>query len=202
MSIKRLSGAGLTTPKSNKLWDQTTFQSGMFALATVTVPSGGALSVTFTGIPTNYKHLQIRAIFRDNRSNSGAGSYADLTFNGDTTSTNYAYHQLYGSGSSSAGAARNANVSAIEVTRIADDASTANAFGANIIDILDYGSTSKTKTVRGFGGYDSNGTGAVYLWSGLWFKAPEAITSLTIKDGGGTLFLQNTQFALYGIKAG
>ena len=26
MSIKRLSGAGLTTPKSNKLWDQTTFQ--------------------------------------------------------------------------------------------------------------------------------------------------------------------------------
>jgi hypothetical protein len=174
----------------------------MFALATVTVPSGGALSVTFSGIPADYKHLQIRAIFRDNRSNSGNGSYADLTFNGDTTSSNYSYHQLYGSGSGSAGAAGNANYASIEVTRLADNASTANTFGATTIDILDYASTSKAKTVLGFGGYDSNGTGAIYSWSGAWFKTPEAITSLTIKDGGGTLFLQNSQFALYGIKAG
>lgn len=202
MALRRLSTSSIqTNGKSSKLWDQNTFQSGMFALATVTVPSGGALSVTFSGIPANYKHLQIRAIFRDNRSNSGLGSYAELTFNGDTTN-NYSYHQLFGSGSGSGGAAANANYASIEVTRIADNASTANVFGANIIDILDYASTSKTKTVRGFGGYDSNGTGAVYLWSGLWFKAPEAITSLTIKDGGGTLFSQNSQFALYGIKAG
>lgn len=168
------------------------------SLATTTVPSGGVLSVTFTGIPSGYKHLQIRAIFRDNRSNSGNGSYAELTFNGDTAN-NYSYHQLFGNGST-AGAAANANYASIEVTRIADNGSATNVFGANVIDILDYSSTNKAKTVRGFGGYDNNGTGSIYLWSGGWYKTPEAITSLTIKDSGGTLFSQYSQFALYGVR--
>jgi hypothetical protein len=168
------------------------------ALGTVTVPGGGLASITFAGIPqTGYSHLQIRAIFRDNRSNSGAGSYADLTFNGVTSG--YAYHQLYGTGSGTPGAAANSNYSAIEVTRVADAGTTSGVFGATVIDILDYTNASKNKTVRAIGGYDNNGAGTVYVYSGL-ATITSFIHSLTIADGGGTLFSEHSQFALYGVK--
>jgi hypothetical protein len=168
------------------------------ALSTVIVPSGGLSSVTFAGIPqTGYSHLQIRAIFRDNRSNSGSGSYADLTFNGVTSG--YAYHQLYGGGSGTPGAAANSNYSVIEVTRVADAGSTTGVFGATVIDILDYTNTSRNKTVRAIGGFDNNGTGAMYVYSGL-ATITSSIYSLTIADGGGTLFSEHSSFSLYGVK--
>jgi hypothetical protein len=172
--------------------------SAFDALATVTVPSGGVSSITFAGIPqTVYSHLQIRAIFRDNRSNSGAGSYADLTFNGVTSG--YAYHQQYGAGPSALGSAANGSYSGIEVTRVADAGTTSGVFGATIIDILDYASTSKNKTVRASGGFDNNGTGVIYVYSGL-ATITSSIYSLTITDGGGTLFSQHSSFSLYGVK--
>jgi hypothetical protein len=172
--------------------------SSFDALSTVIVPSGGVSSITFAGIPqTGYSHLQIRAIFRDNRSNSGAGSYADLTFNGVTSG--YAYHQLYGSGSGAAGAAANSNYSVIEVTRVADAGTTSGVFGATVIDILDYTNASKNKTIRALGGFDNNGGGAIYLYSGL-ATITSSIHSLTIADGGGTLFSEHSSFALYGVK--
>jgi hypothetical protein len=168
------------------------------ALGTVTVGSGGVLSITFTNIPQNgYSHLQIRAFFRDNRSNSGNGSYADLTFNGITSG--YAYHQLYGGGTGTSLAAANSAYSVIEVTRVADSGSTSGVFGATVIDILDYTNTSKNKTVRAIGGFDNNGTGAVYVYSGL-ATTTSSIRSLTITDSGGTLFSEYSSFALYGVK--
>ena len=171
---------------------------GDFAsIATVTVGGGGAANIEFTSIPGTYQHLQIRGIFRDNRSNSGNGSYGALTFNGATT--NFAVHQLYGDGASAAayGAASQSN---IEVARIADAGASASIFGAFVIDVLDYASTSKNKTVRAFAGFDRNGGGQVYLWSGLW-ASTSAITSLKIADAGGTLFSQYSEFALYGLRS-
>ena len=57
--------------------------------------SGSASSVTFSSIPSTYKHLQIRAIAQF----SGGGvSYVPITFNGDT-GLNYSYHWIYGNGS-------------------------------------------------------------------------------------------------------
>ena len=35
------------------------------SIATVTVGAGGSSSISFTSIPSTYKHLQIRAITRD-----------------------------------------------------------------------------------------------------------------------------------------
>lgn len=172
-------------------------QGGMDALGTIKVPSGGLAAITFGGIPSGYNHIQLRVIFRDNRANTGSGSYAQLTFNGDSSGI-YAYHQIYGSGTT-AGAAQNINQTSIEVTRVSDNGASSGVFGSNIIDIYDYDSDSKTKTVRGFGGYDNNGTGAIYIWSGLW-NSTAPIETLTITDGGGTLFLENSQFALYGVK--
>ena len=202
MAISRFSTSSVAQglPRYQKLWDgiSAVNNNSFESISTVTVGSGGVLSVTFSSIPQTYKHLQIRAVMRDNRSNSGGGSYGELTFNGDTTS-NYAYHQLLGYGTATASAS-NSNQTAIEFTRLADAGSTSGVFGVATIDIPDYTSTSRTKTVRGLGGYDTNGNGSFYLWSGLWFKTPEAITSITFKDAGGTLLSQYSQFALYGIK--
>jgi hypothetical protein len=192
MSIKRLSGAGLTTPKSNKLWDQVTFQSGMFALATVSLTTT-ASSITFSDIPNNYKHLQIRWLAR--MSLSGVVTGINLRINNDT-GANYRRHAMYGDGSS------------VTSTSGSDfwcgfipRADNASMFGVGITDILDYTSTSKNKTTRTLNGTDQNGTGQSALFSGLYFATPTAVTSLTMFPDAGN-FTQNSHFALYGIKEG
>ena len=72
-------------------------QGAYDALATVTVPSGGVASIEFAGIPTGYKHLQLRLLTRTNRADTN--DFMTIRFNGDSGS-NYAYHSLYGNGAS------------------------------------------------------------------------------------------------------
>jgi hypothetical protein len=67
------------------------------------------------------------------------------------------------------------------------------------MDILDYTSTNKNKTVRSLGGFDRNGGGIITLSSSLWFKTPEAITSIRLKPQSSS-WTQYSSFALYGIK--
>jgi hypothetical protein len=78
-------------------------------------------------------------------------------------------------------------------------ATAANYFAATNIDILDYASTTKAKTVRALGGNDRNGYGRIQLSSGLWFATPQAITSIVLTTDG-TAFAENSQFALFGVK--
>lgn len=197
MSIKRLSGAGLTTPKTNKLWDQTTFQSGMFALATISLTSSQS-SVTFSGIPAKYTHLQIRWIAR-NTSNDvdGASENMRIQFNGITTAK-YPFHYLEGNGTSASASAGTTDTSFFSA-RFPMSNATANAFGAGIVDILDYSNTSKYKTLRHLGGSDKNGSGYIGLYSGVEINDTNAITSITMFPQLNN-FVQYSHFALYGIK--
>ena len=159
------------------------------ALATVTVGSGGASSITFTGIPSGYKHLQIRAICL----NTGQDDLF-MAFNSDTTGANYDRHQMGGNGSS-VYAYYNAGVNggggAIGVT-------SATAPAGNIIDILDYSSSVKNKTSRCLGGVDRNGSGNIQFYSQLW-KSTSPVTSITFSTFTYP-FSQYSQFALYGVK--
>ena len=167
------------------------------SLATVTL-SASATSVTFAGIPAGYKHLQIRMLARTDRANSGGGDYTIFRFNGDSGS-NYAYHQLYGNGTSAAANAATSSTFGI-AERVADNGATSGMFGAIIYDVLDYANVSKNKTVRALGGYDNNSTGgSVFFQSGLWMST-SAITSMQILPGGGTNFVTNSTFALYGVR--
>jgi hypothetical protein len=192
MSIKRFSGAGLTTPKSSRLWDQTTFQSGMFALATVSLTTT-ASSIVFSDIPADYKHLQIRTIARSN----GSATNICLTFNGDTNNANYyARHLLYGDGTS---ALTLSGQTLTGITTGSVSPNTTSLVAPNIIDLLDYSNSSKNKTLRSLGGYDANGSGFIILASGLWMNTA-AINSINITCFSGS-FTEHTQFALYGIKS-
>jgi hypothetical protein len=169
------------------------------ALATATV-SSATTSVVFAGIPSGYKHLQVRGLIRSDKS---ADTNADLYLylNGDTATSSYTRHYLRGNGTaaSSLGFA----ASAFPVAGEAPAASSpTNAFGATIIDILDYASTSKFKNVRTLHGDEqSSGTtqNNVYLTSSSWLNT-NSVTTLTFALQASTNFVVNSTFALYGVR--
>lgn len=161
-----------------------------FESIATTTASGSQNSLTFSSIPTTYQHLQIRFM----SFSSGENTY--LRFNSDSGS-NYIRHGLYGNGTT-AGAFGSTAQTSIDSGAYGTDESTTNPFVA-IIDIHDYNSTSKTKTVRIFSGADKNGSGAVNLFSGLW-NSTSAITSITLTTTAAGNWTSNSTFALYGIK--
>jgi hypothetical protein len=156
--------------------------------------TGSSGTISFTSIPSTYKHLQIRGI----GASSGAGGVENplIRFNSDTAS-NYSAHRLYGNGSS---AAADAFTSQTWMRAgFVNDSSDTDILGALIVDVLDYTSTNKNKTMRVLSGVDRNGSGFVTLSSGLWFKTPEAITSISLILNGLN-WTSDTTFALYGIR--
>ena len=160
------------------------------SLATVLSPA--SQTFTFSVIPTGYKHLQIRGIA--NNGETSGWNNQNIRFNADT-SANYSYHVLYGNGTSALTANSTSNTSINDAFRIPPT----GTFGGFIIDILDYGSVTKAKTIRVFNGGDTNSVAWTAIHSGLWFKTPEAITSITLGSSVGN-FGTNSRFSLYGIK--
>ena len=161
------------------------------SIATVTVGSGGSSSISFSSIPSTFKHLQIRGIV------AGTGNSADwfsVNLNGTTSSYR---HTLFGTGSA-AGAQSGANgLLGLAVTQLAAGSS---IFGAFVVDVLDYADTNKNKTLRALAGREQNGYGTSYvnLGSSL-YNSTTAVSSLTITPETAS-FAQYSQFALYGIK--
>jgi len=169
------------------------------SIATTTVGSGGSSTITFSSISSNYKHLQIRAFARN--TSTGNDAFVLLRFNGTGGSTfQYATHYLIGTGSATAVGANAPSVTDIfsTVTWGSGSSMNSNVFSAGIIDILDYTSTSKNKTVRTLTGVDGNGIGQIDLTSGFWNNT-NAVTQIYLIPQGGN-FAQYSHFALYGIK--
>jgi hypothetical protein len=181
------------------------FQGDYWALNSATVPSGGVASITFSNIPQNYTHLQVRCLLRSNRATFAIDNLK-IQFNGDTSASSYATHILDGDGAtaaSSAYASGSLNTACAGNFVAASGAST-GVFGASVVDILQYTNTSINKTVRGIGGVDNNsGGGSTFgmssFASGLWLNT-SAITSITISGFNGGTLSEFSQAALYGVK--
>lgn len=158
-----------------------------------TLLSTSTATVTFSAIPQGYKHLQIRAIVRPATNNAEIR----LTINGDSGS-NYARHRLIGNGASvdGTGVASQTSIGIFDANGL--QTGTASVFGAMIIDVLDYSSTSKNKTIRVLSGNDNNGSGQVGLSSGLWINTGN-VTSVTMIMNTGNI-AANSRFSLFGIK--
>ena len=165
------------------------------SIATSTVGSGGASSITFSSIPATYTHLQVRAIARGTY-NLNASTALIMQLNGNTTITDYATHLLDGNGSSAS-----AYGAADDYPQGATSNATAgaNIFGVAIFDILDYTDTNKYKTIRCLSGNDNNGSGTIRFSSGALYSNTNAVTSITLSSGGGNI-VEYSSFALYGIK--
>jgi hypothetical protein len=176
---------------SGRLWEP---QGAFDALSTVTVPSGGLASIDFAGIPQGYEHLQIRATTR--ATSSGANTLVRL--NGDA-GANYSFHALYGDGSSAA-ASSGASQSSALVGYTANSTTPANIFSVLVLDILDYNSASKNKTLRSLDGFDSNNASfnVVQFNSSAWYSTA-AINSVSLIMNSGN-FAQHSTFTLYGVR--
>jgi hypothetical protein len=165
------------------------------SLATVTLSSATS-TITFAGIPSGYKHLQIRISAQTNRS-SGL-SDCQIQLNGDTGS-NYSWHSLVGSGSAaSSGTGTSTTFMVLGSNSIPSSGAQTNIYNGLVIDVLDYANTNNYKTLRGLGGEDANGSGYVSLNSGSW-RSTSAITSIVITPDTGSMNTYSS-FALYGVK--
>jgi hypothetical protein len=191
------SGTSSPSAASNSVTTPVAFtpDSGYDSLATVNV-STNTTTITFSGIPADYKHLQLRILARSNKAGQ-AYDYLRLRINGATGSS-YSRHALLGNGSA-ASANASANDTLIGMGEIPAATATASIFGGSIIDLLDYKDTNKNRTVRGLIGEDKNGSGSIYLASGAYYSTT-AVTSLSLFCGDGGDFIQYSSFALYGIK--
>lgn len=172
----------------------------MEPIATTLVGSGGTNNVTFNDIPQTYKHLQLRGINKQSSTSIGFPNVS-LYFNADTTYTNYNSHYINGNGSSvNAGNVQASGYYAYSFNTITSNSGYINMFGAFIMDILDYASTNKNKTIRTLGGQDANGSGEVVFTSGLWMNSSTAVNTIALVLPGGGNFAQYSRFSLYGIK--
>jgi hypothetical protein len=169
--------------------------AGAYELISTTVLSSTSSSVSFTSIDTTtYKHLQVRVTVAANTAGV-PGIFA--TFNSDS-GTNYAYHWLQGYNGSVTSSSQ-FDKTFMFFGDMAGNA-VANAFSANIIDILDAGSSTKFKTVRGLTGVQlgASNNSQIVLRSNLW-RSTSAITSLTMTPTASS-FAIGSRFSLYGIK--
>jgi len=165
-----------------------------FDLLETTTLTSSASSVTFSGLDTysDYKHLQLRAVARDTRATTQ--SSGQITINSDT-GANYAFHNLYGDGST-VGSGGASSFNYIPTMTLPAASFTANAFGIFVLDLLDFSSTSKNKTLRTLAG-KTGSTNTIQLDSGLWIST-SAVTAVTMAAFTG--YAVGSRFSLYGVK--
>jgi hypothetical protein len=163
--------------------------AGAYEQIATSFGTGSSGVITFSSIPSTYKHLQIRYTAMNTSTTRGIF----LRMNSDTGS-NYSYHNLYGEGSSVTSGAGTSSSSVILLDAVA--ASQTNQTSAGIIDILDYTSTTNNKTVRALYGQRTTNS-YIYLASGNW-RNTSAISNITLTAPANN-FDVISRFSLYGI---
>lgn len=173
------------------------------ALATYTL-SSTANYIDFIGIPSGYKHLQVR-YWLPSTPSAGDSVYFNLGNGSIDTGNNYQHHGLYGYNGSGVvgGTYAIGAVNRIEPHYSANTNSIGTPF-TGIIDILDYNSNAKYKTTRSFSGHQSTSAGATN-YSQIWFVSGNwrnlnPVTSLRVGFGGPTGLPSTTKVSIYGIR--
>lgn len=167
-------------------------------IATATV-SSPVSSITFSSIPSTYKHLQIRGICR-NTANVG-GDAPGMRFNSDTAS-NYSLHNINANGTSATVFNLASDTNAMFGYNTADASYGSNIFASIVVDILDYADTNKYKTLFSRYGSDNNGSPRNNgLMTANW-RSTSAISSITLAPYPFTTntWVAGTTFALYGME--
>ena len=161
------------------------------AIATTTVGAGGASSIDFTSIPQTYTDLAIQISVRGTLNAGSQVIY--LQFNNDTTSANYQYIRLLGSGSAASSASGSDYI--VDVTQ--GDNATASTFGSEFIYIPNYAGSNYKSVSNDFVG-ENNATLAYMGFMAFLWKSTSAISSIKLSSNGS--FKQYTTATLYGIK--
>lgn len=195
MAIRKFKSSSIAVgSRTSRGVDKGVFFGGFNTIASVTLTSASS-TISFTSIPSNYKHLRIHMM---GRSTGASDAYGKLTFNG-STSGYYALHQLYGTGSSISCNAPDASTSYLQTGYFTLSGAASQNYAPMILEVLDYASTDKFKTVRNFSGYDVNSSSSfVLLRTALW-KSTSAINQIDLTVNGGN-YATNTVVTLYGME--
>ena len=157
-------------------------------IASNTVGSGGAATVTFSSIPSTYTDLCLKGSIRW----EGNVNFCYISFNG--SSANFTERRLYGTGSAVGSQSDTGNNALLGVA----DSNTADTFSNGEIYIPNYaGSTNKSFSIDTV--QENNATAAfAFMIAGLWSDT-SAITSITLTPDTYD-FAQYSSFYLYGVK--
>lgn len=169
--------------------------TGNFDLISQQFGNGSVSSITFSSIPQTYKSLQLRV----NVLNAAGGStQCGVQFNSVTTG--YYYHGLAATNGNTAYADVFGNVAYIIGSPASAGGLSISYPAVSIIDIIDYTSTSKFKTIKGILGINNNVnvSSTMGAYGGL-YPSTTAITSLTYYSTGSNAFSSTSSFALYGV---
>lgn len=169
--------------------------AGAYELISTTILSADTASVSFdiSAYTNTYKHLQIRYLGRNIQ--AVRDGQMIMRFNGDA-SASYSRHYLMGTGSSAVSSADINQVYATFAAGINGASANSGVFTPGIIDIIDFASTAKNKTVRAFHG--STDGAHIALESNLW-RSTSAITNIYMAPQVNS-FATGCRFSLYGIK--
>ena len=160
-------------------------------IASVTVGSGGAATISFSSIPSTYTDLCLKLSSRANATGGPTWHDVNVTLNGSGT---YSTRNLYGDGST----AGSFNDTTITV-RIVSNTATSNTFGSAELYIPNYAGSNQ-KSASSDMVSENNGTQAYAGIAAQLFTSTAAITSITLTPTGSFNFMQYSTATLYGIK--
>ncbi len=167
------------------------------AIASTTIGTEAA-TISFTSIPSSYEHLQLRAYVRTDRG-FGGNQLLFMRFNSDTSS-NYAYHQLSYDGVSPA-ATGGASSTLMYCGYATGVLAPTGVYASFVVDLLDYASTNKHKTMRSLAGNDLAGGGFLGFHSGVWMST-SAISSIQFGlVNSSAKLVTGTVVSLYGLRS-
>jgi hypothetical protein len=196
-SVRAINANGSSAASGNA--SGTVIQPTSFESIATFTANGTVTTYTFSSIPSTYKSLQLRYTAREIGVGTGTNPI-NITFNGETN-VYYSSHYLRALGSSGVQSSGADTVGNIQLPNtVGQGSSLANTFGVGIIDIIDYASTTKNKTLRAFNGFNQNSAtngNVVTLNSGV-YRLTTAVTSITLTFVGAVD--TGSVLALYGIK--
>lgn len=153
----------------------------------------------FTNIPQTYKNLQLRITHRSTSSNTGAFMFLFINGFYGSPFTQYTLHQMYATQSVAPTATNAINIARIEFGYPNAAFSTdTSMIDASIIDIADYSSSNKIKTVKGLFGSAKASTANVMQFTGMYKDTTNQITELGVSDAYGN-FAAGCKIDLYGL---
>ena len=164
---------------------------------TIEVSGTTTQTVTFSSIPSTFKHLEIRGVVGSSRGTNN--DVMMIRLNG-STSTDYTWSWLSREVSSNL-ASHSANRNYARVSSINGATAGALHFSPLLVDITDYANTSKNTTIKMRNGncYNS-GAGANYLSSSVW-QNTAAVSSVEFSLAlSGFYFKVGSRLSLIGVK--
>jgi hypothetical protein len=192
-------GISQSSSSSNSITAISPLEGNFYSIASVTL-SAATSSIEFTGIPTEYTHLQLRGVVRG--TSAAAYDRLDFRLNNDS-SANYYRHLLLCDGTTTPPNTYSyTGENLLVAAYIAGAQSASNNFASFILDIYDYADTERFVTTKCFGGSDNNGSGVAYTSyaTGTWANTTKVSTIKLGPIEQGTNLAAYSSISLYGVK--